>query len=59
LSPTVRAEDSSSKQEDGSSDHRSSSKHPTIFPLSLQGTINLSSSSSAKGMETNASHVVI
>jgi hypothetical protein len=62
LSSTIRAGDSSSRQEDGSSGRRSRSKHLTVSLLPLQGTINLSSSSSsssAKGMETNASRVVI
>jgi hypothetical protein len=61
LSPTIRAGDSNSRQEDGSSGHHSSSKHPTVSPLPLQGIINLSSSiiSSARGMETNASRVAI
>jgi hypothetical protein len=58
LSPTVRAKDSSSRQEDGLSGCLSgSNEHPTISPLPLQGTINLSSSSFAKGMETSASRV--
>jgi hypothetical protein len=61
LSPTIKAGDSSSRQEDGSSGRHSSSKHPTVSPLPLQGTINLSSSnsSSTRGMETNASRVVM
>ena len=62
LSPTIRAEDFSSRQEDGLSGRLSSSKHPTVFQLPPQGTINLcssSSNSSAKGMETNASRVAM
>jgi hypothetical protein len=61
LSPTVRAGDSSSKTENGSSGRHISSKHPTVSPLSLQGTVNLnnSSSSSAKGIETSASRVAM
>jgi hypothetical protein len=62
LSPIVRAGDSSSKQEDGSSGSRSSSRHPTVSLLPLQGIMSLnnnSSSSFAKGMGTNASRVVI
>jgi hypothetical protein len=62
LSPIIRAGNSSSRQGDGSSSRCSIGKHPTISSLPLQGTINLSSSSSsnsAKGMETNASRVAM
>jgi hypothetical protein len=61
LSPTVRAEDFSSRQEDGLSCRLSSSKHPTVFQLPPQGTINLirNNNSSAMGMETNASRVAM
>jgi hypothetical protein len=62
VSPAIRAEDFSSRQEDGLSGRLSSSKHPTAFQLPPQGTINPSnnsSSSSAREMETNASHVAM
>jgi hypothetical protein len=60
LFPTIRAEDFNSRQADGWSGHLSSSKHPTVFQLPLQGTINLtSSSSSAREMGTRASLVAM
>jgi hypothetical protein len=60
LSPTIRVEDFSSRQEDGLSGRLSSSKHPTVFQLPPQGTINPSSNrSSVREMETSASHVAM
>jgi hypothetical protein len=61
MSPPIRVGDSNSRQGDGSSGCRSSSKHPTISSFLLQGTIGLSSSisMSTKGMETNASRVAM
>jgi hypothetical protein len=61
LSPTVRVEDSSSRQKDGLSSHLSSSQHPTVFQLPPQETINLSSNNNsfARGMETSASRVAM
>jgi hypothetical protein len=58
LSPTIKAGDPINKQGDGSSSrHIGSIKHPTVFPLPLQGIISRSSSNFAKETETNASRV--
>jgi hypothetical protein len=56
-----QSRDPNSKQGDGSSGRLSSSKHPTVSPLPLQGIISLSDSNNSnslkKEMGTNVSHV--
>ena len=47
LSPTIKAGDPNSKQGDGSSGRLSSSKHPTVSPLPLQGIISPATTAAA------------